>query len=279
MTTESNETALVKPNGNNSSPVKELQRYLDARTKNLAKFAASRIKPDTLVRLALFEFSQNEWLRRCTPESVYGSLILAAQIGLEPSGIKGEAYLVPFKGKCTLIPGWRGLVKLALRSKGVKSLYSHVVYEGDEFKVWLGSELRVEHQPNLTGERGEIVCAYAVAKLENGEIDIEVMTRDELEKIRKNASATRGGKDGPAYSEWEDQMYRKAPIRRLAKRLPLGDDFFLAMKADELAESGEPEKIATFIDVEVASETKETASDSVTDQVAARAAKVRESQG
>jgi hypothetical protein len=45
-------------------------------------------------------------------------------------------------------------------------------------------------------------------------------------------------------------MYRKAPLRRLAKRLPLGDDFFLAMKADELADAGEPEKIASYIDVE-----------------------------
>src|SRR5690348_17232438 len=116
MTQESQETALVKPNGHNGSdPVRALSRYLESRAKNLAKYAASRIKPDTLIRLAVFEFSQNEWLRRCTPESVYGSLILAAQIGLEPGGIKGEAYLVPFKGKCTLIPGWRGLVKLALR--------------------------------------------------------------------------------------------------------------------------------------------------------------------
>ena len=279
MTQESQETALVKPqNGHNSDPVRALSRFLDARAKNLAKYAASRIKPDTLIRLAVFEFSQNELLRRCTPESVYGSLILAAQIGLEPSGIKGEAYLVPFKGKCTLIPGWRGLVKLALRSKGVKSLYSHVVYEADEFRVWLGSELKVEHNPCLTGERGEIIAAYAVAKLDNGEIDIEVMSRDELEKIRKNASATRGGKDGPAYTDWEDQMYRKAPIRRLAKRLPLGDDFFTAMKADELAEAGEPEKIVNYIDVEVTGETKEP-SDSVVDQVAAKAQRVRSEQG
>src|SRR5690606_37308312 len=91
----SEEQALVKPqNGAGNDSVKNLQRYLNARGKNLAAYAASRVKPDTLIRLALFEFSQNEWLRRCTPESIYGSLILAAQIGLEPSGIKGECYLV-----------------------------------------------------------------------------------------------------------------------------------------------------------------------------------------
>lgn len=265
------DTALVKPNGNSNDPVRALSKYLDARTKNLAKFAAARIKPETLIRLAIFEFSQNEWLRRCTPESIYGSLILSAQIGLEPSGIKGEAYLVPYKGKCTLIPGWRGLVKLALRSRAVKSLYSHVVYEGDEFAVWLGSEPRVEHRPNIDGNRGEIRCAYAVARMENGEIDVEVMSIEDLQKIKDNASRARGGKEGPAYSEWEDQMYRKAPIRRLAKRLPLGDDFFKALKADELADTGEQDKMNQYIDAEY-TETPADKGQAVTDSIGSKLA-------
>lgn len=267
---------IVKPAENgNGNPTLSLSRYLDARTKNLAKFAASRIKPETLVRLAVFEFSQNEWLRRCTPESIYSALILSAQMGLEPSGIRGEAYLVPYKGKCTLIPGWRGLVKLALRSKAVKSLYSHVVYEADEFRVHLGTDLKVEHVPNLDGDRGRIIAAYAVAKLDSGEIDIEVMTIEELEKIRDMASKGRGGKDGPAYQDWEDQMYRKAPIRRLAKRLPLGDDFYLAAKADELYEAGEPEKIGAFIDID-ATETPQSKSDALTDRIAEKARQIAE---
>jgi recombination protein RecT len=263
------ETSLVRPADTGNDPVRALSRFLDARQKNLAKFTASRIKPETLIRLAVFEFAQNEWLRRCTPESIYGSLILSAQLGLEPSGIRGEAYLVPFKGKCTLIPGWRGLVKLALRSKAVKSLYSHVVYEQDKFKVWLGSEPRVEHEPFLDGDPGPLRCAYAVAIMENGAIDVEVMTVAELEKIRDMASKTRGGKDGPAYSDWADQMYRKAPLRRLCKRLPLGDDFFLAAKADELADAGEPDKIAPYIDVD---STESTESRAVQDSLAAKVA-------
>ena len=270
------ETALVKPNGRDNDPVRSLQRYLEPRQKFLAKFAASRIKPETMIRLALFEFSQNEWLRRCTPESIYGSLILAAQVGLEPSGIRGEAYLVPYKGKCTLIPGWRGLVKLALRSKAVKSLYSHVVYENDQFRVFLGSEPRVEHVPVLE-DRGELIAAYAVARMENGEIDVEVMGIEDLQKIKDTATKARGGKLGPAYADWEDQMYRKAPIRRLAKRLPLGDDFFLAAKADELADTGEPEKMAAYIDVD-ANEAPQVVTDQIGDRLADKAAKVREQQ-
>jgi recombination protein RecT len=274
MSTE--DAALVKPQTND--PVRALSKYLDARAKNLAKFAASRIKPETLIRLAIFEFSQNEWLRRCTPESIYGSLILSAQIGLEPSGIKGEAYLVPFKGQCQLIPGWRGLVKLALRSRAVRRLNSFVVYERDDFKIYLGSDPRVEHQPCLDSDRGELIGAYAVAKMDNGEIDVEWMDVGELQKIKDNAAKARGGKAGPAYAEWEDQMFRKAPIRRLAKRLPLGDDFFMAMKADELAETGEQDKMNGIIDAEFTETTAEKSqatTDAIGSKLAEKAAQVR----
>lgn len=267
------QTALVRP-GEGHDALRTLQIFLNQRTKNLAMFAASRVKPDVLVRLALFEFSQNEWLRRCTPESIYGSLILAAQIGLEPSGIKGEAYLVPFKGKCTLVPGWRGLVKLALKSKAVKSIYSHVVYENDRFKVWLGSEPKVEHEPLLMGDRGELIAAYAVAKFENGEIDVEVMTLEELQKIKNAAAKSRGGKAGPAYEDWEDQMFRKAPIRRLSKRLPLGEEFHRAVKADELADVGEQERLIIDVEATEAGEFQQT-QDAIAGKVAEAADKAR----
>lgn len=265
-------TDLVKPNGGNGA-VKALSEYLSARSKNLATFAASRTKPETLIRLAVFEFSQNEALRRCQPETIYASLILAAQIGLEPSGIRGECYLVPYAGKCTLIPGWRGLVKLARQSKAVRSIYSHIVYERDHFKVQLGTDVKVEHEPYLAGDSGAIVAAYAVAKLDNGECDVEVMTLAELEYLKSKSA----GRNNPSYKDWEDQMYRKAPLRRLAKRLPLGDAFFKAAKVDELVESGETEKIGQFIDIEAA-ETREEGQalqDGIAAEVARKAAEVR----
>jgi recombination protein RecT len=228
--TVSNETALARQD----SPVKSLQVFLKTREKSLAQYVAGRLKPDTLVKLALLEFSQNEWLRKCSPDSIYAALITSAQLGLEPGAAKGEAYLVPFKGRCTLVPGYRGLIKLALRSTAVKSIYSHLVHDADEFSIELGSEPRVVHRPSLDEDRGPIVGAYAVAHLANGAIDVEWMGITVLERIRE-ASASKNS--GP-YQQWGDEMYRKAPIRRLCKRLPLGDDFYRAASVDEAAESG-----------------------------------------
>ena len=240
---------MSNENGHNGQALQRngvdgLQTFLRARSKNLGAYVAGRIKPDVLIRLALWEFSQNEWLRKCSVDSIYASLIASAQLGLEPGSVKGEAYLVPFRGKCQLIPGYRGLIKLALRSKAVKSVYAHVVYTADDFSIELGSEPSVTHRPYIDGDRGDIRGAYAVAKLESGAIDIEWMGVEELEKIRQGAANMRGGKDSPAYAEHEAEMYRKAPIRRLAKRLPLGDDFFQAAATDEAVEAGkEPPRL------------------------------------
>lgn len=232
------------------TPATRLNTYLQARSKNLAQYARNSVRPDTMIRLAVYEFAQSDWLQKCQPETVYASLVTAAQLGLEPSGVRGEAYLVPFKGKCTLIPGWRGLIKLALRSKAVRSIYAHLVYEGDDFVVHLGTDVKIHHVPMLNGgEDREVIAAYAVAVMDNGATDVEVMDRYELERIRRFASDGRGGKDGPAYQQWADQMYRKTPIRRLCKRLPLGDDYFIAAKLDELHEAGKPEEISNFIDI------------------------------
>jgi recombination protein RecT len=240
------------------TPAGRLNTFLSdpRRLRSLAQYARNSVNPATMIRLACFAAGQDDWLAKCQPETFYTALILAAQLGLEPSGARGEAYLVPFKSRVTLLPGYRGLIKLALRSKAVRQIYAHVVYEGDEFVGSLGTDVKLHHVPALNvgepGEAREVVAAYAVAILETGERQIEVMDRHELDRIRSFAAQGRGGKDGPAYQQWADQMMRKAPVRRLCKFLPLGDDYFIAAKLDELHDKGKPEQIRQFIDVNAA---------------------------
>lgn len=271
MTTENptTPTAIAKPATN--SPAANLSRLLNAKMKDLAQYARNNVHPATMIRLAVYAFANDEKLAKCRPETFYTALITAAQLGLEPSGVRGEAYLVPFKGACTLIPGWRGLIKLALRSKAVKSIQAHVVREGDEFAVTLGTDVKIHHVPSLNGGRGRpVIAAYAVAFLDNGSVDVEIMDGDELAKIRE--FATKNG-TSPAYTEWEDQMQRKAPIRRLCKRLPLGDDYFNAAKLDELHEQGKPEAIGAFIDVPSIEVPGEVVDEPTPDRIAAAVAR------
>lgn len=235
----------------------QVQDYLAKRTEQLGKWARGALEPDALIRFALLEWSKSPGLQACTPDSLYLALIACAQLGLEPSGLKQEAFIIPYpiwnpvlKTKvmiATFQPGWRGLVKLARRSRVVHRLTSHPVYANDVFEVDLGTEARVVHRPAMS-DRGKLIGAYALAKLDDGEFEIELMSIDDLEKIREHA--TKGGRETPAYANWADQMFRKAPLRRLCKRLPLGDDYFRAARADELLEGGDVRAYKDVIDVD-----------------------------
>lgn len=222
--------------------VRRIAAYLAPREKNLSIFCRNGVQPGAMIKLALFEASEQEWFSQVTPQSVYTALVVAAQLGLEPAGLRGEAYLIRFGNECKLMPGYRGLIKLALNSGKVRDITSRVVYEGDDFAVHLGTEERIHHVPMASrivaaGEQPRIVAAYAVARMADGSAKFEAMDRWELDRVRE-VSKTKDAKDGP-WAMWPDQMYRKAPVRRLSKYLPLGNDYFRALVADDVADGNE----------------------------------------
>ena len=227
-------------------PVRALEQILNSRLEALKKWAAGRLDPAALVRWALLEYSKSEQLRRCTPESIYTSLITAAQFGLEPSGIRGEGYIVPFGRTAVFIPGYRGYIVLARRAN--IRLVPHLVYENDVFELDYMVDRLVVHKPALR-DRGEIMGAYAWARLPDDEFDVEFLPIEELEHIREVANRTRGGKDSPAYADHEGQMYRKSPIRRIAKRIPLGEEMARAVALDIATETGDLATYHEIIDV------------------------------
>jgi recombination protein RecT len=243
--------------------VKRLAAFLAPREKNLAIFARNGVQPGAMIKLALFEASQQDWFAAVTPQSVYTALVVAAQLGLEPAGLRGEAYLIKFGNECKLMPGYRGLIKLALNSGKVRDVTARVVYEGDDFAVHLGTEERIHHVP-MTGrivaekEQPRIIAAYAVARMADGSSKFEAMDRWELDRVRE-VSKTKDAKDGP-WATWPDQMYRKAPVRRLAKYLPLGNDYFRALVADDVAEGNDTmSSLGSIIDLPPESAEEESA--------------------
>lgn len=227
--------------------VKRHRAYLDARLSRIAEWVTAGLRPEALVRFILRDMDgeKGKALRSCSPESIYLGLLACAVTGLEPGALKGEAYLVPFKGEATFMVGYRGIIKMARRSRGVAAIWSNVVYEGDEFDVDLGSANRVVHKPRFGQRTNNIIAAYAIARMTNGQDEVELMDRDDLEAVRK------AGNSGPAWKDWADQMMRKSPLRRLGKRLPLNADYYVALALDDAQDSGSQRAI---IDIETGGE-------------------------
>lgn len=224
--------------------VRTRESFLEQRLEQIRGFVSDGVDPRALIRFAVLDLQNSEKLQACTQESIYLALLACAVTGLEPGSIRGEAYLVPFAKVAQFVPGWRGLVKLARESGLVKSLVANVVCERDDFEIDLGTANRVVHRPLLVGDRGPVVGAYAIATMGDGFHEIEWVDRHDLEAIK--AVATKRGAS-PAWADWEDQMFRKSAIKRLAKRLPLGKRYAIAQSLDDTA--GEARDHARVIDV------------------------------
>lgn len=187
-----------------------------------------------LVRDALTCVRQTPNLAQCDHATVLGGLMTCAQLGLRP-GVLGQAWLIPFKNnragryEAQLVLGYQGLVELAHRSGKIKSLIARTVYENDHFDVDYGLDDKLVHKPCLTGDKGNPIAYYAVARLTTGGHAFFVMSHDEMMAYkRQNAKI-------PNRGPWADNfqsMALKTCVRQLAKWLPKSTDMATAIEND-----------------------------------------------
>ena len=116
------------------SPLAKFSSFMDKLKPQLALALPKHMNADRMARLAVTAFSTNADLQKCSPQSIAGSIMTAAQMGLEP-GINGQGYLIPYKQTCTFVPGWKGLADLVSRS-GRATVWTGVVMPGDKFELF-----------------------------------------------------------------------------------------------------------------------------------------------
>lgn len=205
-----------------------LRDMLEQRRDSLAQLIPKHLSADRLMKVALNSVSKTPLLQQCTPLSLLQCVITAAELGLEPGGALGHAYLVPFKNTATLIIGYRGFIQLMRNTRQLSSIRAVVVHEKDVFKLREGIEQSIKHEPYLDGEPGPLKYVYCVAKLKDGSIQIEVMTRAQIDSIR---ARSRSSSNGPWTTDYEE-MAKKTVVRRIAKYLPLSAEMEKAIEHD-----------------------------------------------
>jgi recombinational DNA repair protein RecT len=178
--------------------------------------------------------------------SLLGAIVQASQLGLEVGSGLGHAYLVPFKGECKLMTGYKGLIELARRSGRVASIESRCVYEKDFFVYEYGMVVECKHKPSMEADRGKLTHVYAIAHLkeEGTRPIIEIMSVAQVEKIRENAMS--GNSD--AWRKHFDEMARKTVIRRLCKVLPMSPELAEGQNLDDAVDVGVRQNLQHLID-------------------------------
>lgn len=249
-----------------AKPVDVVRGALERMKPQLAMALPKHLTPDRLVRIAMTAVQRTPKLLDCDKTSFYGAIMTAAQLGLEPDGVLGQAYLIPFAGKVQFIPGYKGLLTLARNSGEISYIAAHEVREHDKFDFDFASGEPPIHKFSLKDDRGDPIAFYAIAKFRDGSFHWDMMTTAEVDLIRDNSSgyqsAKRYAKNGVIDSPWVSnyvEMGKKTAIRRLAKYLPLSVQ--KAAEIDAQVNAGMHVSLDRYGDIVIEGEAKEVAED------------------
>lgn len=209
------------------SQLATLKQTLSSATmrEQFARALPSHLSPERFCRIAITALTRTPKLAECTQESLMKCLLDLSAFGLEPDGRR--AHLIPYKDQCTLVIDWKGLAELAMRSGIIAKLHADIVCENDEFEFNLGEVTR--HKIDFRKPRGEMYAAYALAQTKTGEVFACVLSKDEVDSVRKRS---RAGTSGPWVSDY-NEMAKKTAFRRLSKWLPLSAEFRDAQERDD----------------------------------------------
>lgn len=180
----------------------------------LAQALPQGVSVDRFTRVTLTAIQQNPAVVNGDRASLYNAVTRCAQDGLLPDG--KQAALVMFGNAVQYMPMIGGLRNIAAKH-GI-AMATGVVHKNDSFEYELGIEPRMVHKPApLDQPRGDVIGAWAQAKDAAGNVYLEVMGKEDIERVR---SVSRG-KNGDLWTKWYGEAARKTVGRRLFKSLPL----------------------------------------------------------
>jgi len=155
----------------------------------------------------LQKYNQNELLT---------CLVRASYLGLD--FMNNECWLVPYSGHITFQTGYKGACKFVKKYsiRPLSDIYAKCVRRGDEIKYGVNSDGTpyLEWNP-LPFNNGEIIGVFAVAYFKDGGMIYEVMTMDDIQKVRRVSKASKSG----AWVEWFESMACKSCLIKLSKSI------------------------------------------------------------
>ncbi len=221
-------TALV-------TQVESLRAQLVEKKETIFAAAAEHIRPERFMEQVARACIRTPKLLECTRASLFMSAAQAAALGLEIDGVLGQAYLIPFKGEATLVPGYLGLKELAYRSGRIADISFGAVGPDDEFEFEYGTKPFLRHHPIDDATSGPVTHVYAVVHTTTGGVVFNVMSWAQVEAHRNKFSKGHDRSD----SAWRTNpvaMAQKTALRKALKLCPLSAELQQMLQNDEYAE-------------------------------------------
>lgn len=224
--------------------LQSVERLMMDHRGRLAEQISDVLKPEVVIQVAMKSIRKNPELLKCDVRSLIGAIIEAGTYGWLCDGVTGHAYLVPFGDKnnesglkeATLIPGYRGLADLVMRSGVMLAMES--VHEGEEFQFV--SPFSAPRHAIGRGNRFEIPLtdAYVVGQFPNGNlaahtwsIEMIISHRDRYSKSWRNAK----NKDDSPWNPRNGHAFRVMAMKTVLRDAINRGRFPMSLKAKELA--------------------------------------------
>jgi recombination protein RecT len=205
-----------------------IKDLIDSKRADIVQRLPSYLSPTQFFALC-YALDRNPKLQAAAqrnPNSLLNAIFKAADLGLSIGSAYDHCTLIPYGDDIQISIGYHGLVYLLMRAGAVLKINATCVYDGDHFKVELGDEERIVHEPALHDDRRRqkawlydktnILGAYAVAWLPDPLRRLKQhrwCPLGEIEAARLKSKVP----DGPAWKNEYPAMAIKTAIRRVAK--------------------------------------------------------------
>jgi recombination protein RecT len=219
---------------------------LDDYTPNLQDALPADIPVERFKRVLVTAVSTNPELLYADRRSLFNSAMRCAVDGLLPDG--RQAALVVFRtdvrtrdpatgidhirkiDAATYMPMVAGIRERMRKSGEVASAVAEAVFEADHFRYRLGDDAHIEHEPPALGTpRGQVIGAYAIIRLRNGEVIRDVLDRGMIEAARNVSRA----KNSPMWTQFYWEAAKKTALRRAAKQAPFSSELRRVLERDD----------------------------------------------
>lgn len=212
-------------------PMATFREQLEQRLASFAEALPPHITPQRFKSVVMQAVMSAPDLLGADRVSLFEACLAAANDGLVPD--KREGALVIYNSKVKedgkeiwiqkvqWLPMVRGIITKIYNTGKVKSVSMDIVYGGDHWRYWkddLGEHY--EHEPAENRDKSVMRRIYAAVVMKEsygGGVFCEPMDMDEIEKVRSKSKA----KDSGPWKDWYEEMGKKTPMKRLAKRLPI----------------------------------------------------------
>ncbi len=205
---------------------------IKARVENLLPKGYDVKKVFTMALMATRSWPADVW-KNVDEVSFIDAVCQGARLGVPADGRR--ANLIPYRDRKSGVAyisyqaQYTGLMDAIKRADpSISSIMSAVIYEFDEFEYVEGSERRLIHKRGPLGKkRGKMIGAYAMAHLKDCGWFAHVM--DAAAVLRRKACA----KSSKFWDNWPEEMWRKTPVKELAKWFHESPELAELLKMDD----------------------------------------------